>query len=333
MFLFIILLFFYCRFQFSIGFLCLFVLFQLKGLKNSIYYGERKLFWNNTDKILSDLKEKGSSNIMPLNSLLLETAFREDPVKLFEAFESVELLFVVKSHILNFGKREAIRKTWGHVKKLRLKTVFVVGLSHNMGHFIDLETKRYNDVIQLNIEDKYENLVYKTVYAFLSLSKLNIRAEYVHCVDDDRLVNAINVYDIAKQNIAQSDTVMLGFMVYLSRPDRSLKSKNYISFQDYPFLYFPSYIIGGTILTNMKTIHMLSIGIRHVRFIQIEDVYIGMVATAFQIEMRHHEGFFPFKKPIEMFNGILSSPGYDLAYALMRDWELIHQYEYVNTRR
>ncbi|CAC5362048.1 unnamed protein product [Mytilus coruscus] len=254
-------------------------------------------------------------------------------MEVFEAFESIQLLFVVKSHILNFGKREAIRKTWGHVKNLRIKTVFVVGQSHNMDHFLDWESKRHKDVIQLKIEDKYENLVYKTVYALLSLSKHNIRTEYVHCVDDDRLVNAINVYDIAKQNIAQSDTVMLGFMVYLSRPDRSLTSKNYISFEDYPFLYFPSYIIGGTILTNMKTIHMLSTGIGHVRLIQIEDVYIGMVATAFKIEMRHHKGFFPFKKPVEMFRNILSSPGYDLAYALLRDWELIHRYENIEFRR
>ncbi|CAC5359353.1 unnamed protein product [Mytilus coruscus] len=270
---------------------------------------------------------------MPLNSFLLDKVFREDPMEVFEAFESIQLLFVVKSHILNFGKREAIRKTWGHVKNLRIKTIFVVGQSHNMDHFLDWESKRHKDVIQLNIEDKYENLVYKTVYAFLSLSKLNIRTEYVHCVDDDRLVNAINVYDIAKQNIAPSDTVMLGFMVNLSRPDRSMTSKNYISLEDYPFLYFPSYIIGGTILTNMKTIHMLSIGIRHVRLIQIEDVYIGMVATAFQIEMRHHTGFFPYKKPIEMFSDILSSPGYDLAYALLRDWELIHHYENIEARR
>ncbi|XP_063417785.1 beta-1,3-galactosyltransferase brn-like [Mytilus trossulus] len=318
-------------FTFSISFLFVFVLFQLKGLQNSIYYGGRKSFWNNTDQILSDLKEKGSSNIMPLNSLLLDTAFREDPVKLFEAFDSVELLFVVKSHILNFGKREAIRQTWGHVKQLRIKIIFVLGHLHNMDHFADLESKLHKDIIQLNIEDKYENLVYKTIYALLSLSKLNIETEYVHCVDDDRLVNAINVYDIARQNIAQSDTVMLGFMVNLSRPARTMTSKNYISFEDYPFLYFPSYIIGGTILTNMKTIHMLSIGIQHVRLIHIEDVYIGIVATAFKIEMRHHSGFHPFKKTVLSFSSYLSSPGYDHADALLRDWTLIEQNEKINT--
>ncbi|CAC5386806.1 B3GALT1 [Mytilus coruscus] len=320
-------------FQFVIGFLCVFVLFQLKGLQNSIYYEEDKSFWNNTEKILSDIKEKGSSNIKPLNSFLLETVFREDPSELFRAFESIQLLFVVKSHILNFGKREAIRQTWGHAKTLRIKTIFVLGHLHNMDHFADLESKWHKDIVQLNIEDKYENLVYKTIYALLSLSKLNIRTEYVHCVDDDRLVNAINVYDMARQDIAQSDTVMLGFMVNLSRPDRSMTSKNYVSFEDYPFLYFPSYIIGGTILTNMKTIHILSIGIGHVRLIYIEDVYIGMVATAFKIEMRHHSGFLPFKKPVLMFSSFLSSPGYDHAYALLRDWKVIDQNEKSNTKR
>jgi hypothetical protein len=43
--------------------------------------------------------------------------------------------------------------------------------------------------------DNYNNLVYKTIFSIACLSDWNIKTQFVHFVDDDRLVNTINVYD------------------------------------------------------------------------------------------------------------------------------------------
>ncbi|CAC5364305.1 B3GNT7 [Mytilus coruscus] len=306
--------------------LCGLLIFEFIGLRSLQVVTKQKLFWIYPDNNSADIQEHDSSNVKPLNTFLMNEACQENQNEVFSEFETIQLLFVVKSHILNIGKREAIRRTWGNVKELHVKTVFVVGYLQNMDTFADFETKRYKDIIRMKMEDKYENIVYKTIYSVLCLSGLNIKTEFVHIVDDDRLVNALNVYDIAMKSIAQSEIAMIGFMVYLSRPDRKETSKNYISWEDYPFLYFPSYIIGGTILTNMKTINQLAKAVEYVKIVQIEDVFIGMVATAFKIDMRHHSGFSPFKQPVHLLKNTLSSPGYETAYLLLRDWELMRRW-------
>ncbi|CAC5416241.1 unnamed protein product [Mytilus coruscus] len=300
-----------------------FTIFQLKGLQSMLYIGKNNLFWNNTEHILDDVLEKGGSNVTPFNTFLINDAFLEDPKKVFEASDNIQLLLVVKSHLLNYGKRDAIRKTWGHVRKLRVKTVFVVGYLQNMTTVGYFESKLYKDIIILNVEDIYKNIVYKSIYSVICLSKLNITAEFVHLVDDDRLVNALNVYDVAKESIAQSDVAMLGYMFHSTKPFRRVTSKNFMSWEEYPFVYFPPYIIGGTILTNMKTIQVLAEAVKYVRIIQIEDVFIGIVAKAFRINMQHHSGFLPYKKPVNQLGNILSCPGYDIPYTLLRDWEIL----------
>ncbi|VDI21987.1 Hypothetical predicted protein [Mytilus galloprovincialis] len=278
-----------------------------------------------SDEISADIQEHGGSNVKPANIFLMKEAFRKNPKEVFSVIHTVQLLFIVKSHILNFGNREAIRRTWGNVKELNVKTVFVVGYLHDMDTFVDFETKQYNDVIQVNMEDIYENIVYKTIYAVQILSGLNIKTEFVHIVDDDRLVNTLNVYNFATTSISQSEVALIGFMKYLPRPDRKVTSKNYISWNDFPFVFFPSYIIGGTILTNMKTINQLAKAVKYIRIIQIEDVFFGLVATAFKIDMRHHNGFLPSKIPVYLLRNTLSCPGYETAYLLLRDWGLINQ--------
>ncbi|VDI28724.1 Hypothetical predicted protein [Mytilus galloprovincialis] len=308
--------------------LCGFLFFQLyKGSQSKLYCGKNNLFWNNIDHILANVVQNGSSNETPVNAILIKEAFLEDPNKLFEASDHIQLLLVVKSHLLNFGKREAIRKTWGNIKELRVKTVFVVGYLQNMTDVVHFESKLNKDIIILNVEDTYKNIVYKSIYSLICLSTLNIKAEFVHLVDDDRLVNAVNVYDVAKESVTQSDVAMLGYMFHATKPFRRETSNNYISWEEYPFVYFPPYIIGGTLLTNMKTVQVLAVAVQYVRIIQIEDVFIGIVATAFKINMRHHSGFLPYKKPVNQLGNILSCPGYDIPYTLLRDWEILNTSE------
>jgi hypothetical protein len=52
--------------------------------------------------------------------------------------------------------------------------------------------------------------------AWLSDSKIKTR--FVHFVDDDRLVNTINVYNVALANIATTDMKMIGHKLSNSGP-------------------------------------------------------------------------------------------------------------------
>lgn len=292
----------------------------------NVTYMEIDFFMPNSREIMNDIRKTGNTNVKPFNSFVKDNAYKIDPSKHFcdnTACNSLQMMFVVKSHVLNFGQRYVIRKTWGNVKQLRTKIVFIIGYTDIETPFIEEELKQYNDIVQLNIADTYENLVYKTIYSMLWLLDLNIEPEFIHFVDDDRLVNTMNVYDIASSQIAPSDLVMIGHKVNFPRPQRDNNSKVYLSPEEYPFAYLPSHLIGGTILTNMKTVKMLAIGALYVKVIPIEDSYLGIVAAALGIEMRHHSGFLICKWPTDVLPYMLSSPGYEPTYALLRDWKFI----------
>ncbi|CAC5412982.1 unnamed protein product [Mytilus coruscus] len=281
----------------------------------------------NLERITENIQETGTTKVKPLNVFMKEDAYRIDPSETIcdnLNCDNLKLLFVVKSYVLNFGQRDAIRKTWGGTEGPRTKVVFIIGYIDSANPFIEIESKQYKDIVQLNIEDTYENLVYKTIYSLLWLSDVNIPTTFVHFVDDDRLVNTFNVYNVAINNITSRDLVIIGYKLDFSKPQRAIDSKVYLSPNEYPFSYFPSYVIGGTILTNMKTVKMLALGVTYAKIIQVEDSYIGIVATAFNIEMKHHPGFLPYKKrTTHHLPEILSSPGYELTYALLRDWKVI----------
>ncbi|XP_052085827.1 beta-1,3-galactosyltransferase brn-like [Mytilus californianus] len=237
--------------------------------------------------------------------------------------DSLQLLFIVKSYILNFGQRIAIRQTWGGRTSLRSKTVFIIGYLDGINHLIKKESKHYKDIVQLNVSDQYDNVVYKTIYSLLWLSHGNTEAEFIYFVDDDRLVNPINIYDVATNNIGSAELVMVGYKLDAVRPSRHKSSKTYLSSKDYPFSFFPPYIIGGTILTNIKTVRMLAIAISFLKVIPIEDAYIGIVAKSVNIKFKHHHRFLPFKQsPFTLWN-TASSPGYETTYSLLMDWHLI----------
>ncbi|XP_071125940.1 beta-1,3-galactosyltransferase brn-like [Mytilus edulis] len=206
---------------------------------------------------------------------------------------------------------------------LRSRTVFIIGYLDGIDHLVQQESKYYKDVLQLSIPDQYDNLVYKTIYSLLWLLHVNIEAEFIHFVDDDRLVNPVHIYDFATNTIDSTELVMIGYKLELSRPNRNKNSKTYISPEDYPYSYYPPYLIGGTILTNIKTVRALAIAVAFIKIVPIEDVYLGIVALMANIKLKHHLKFLPYKQSPSNLWKTASSPGYATTYALLRDWHLV----------
>ena len=74
------------------------------------------------------------------------------------------MVFVVKSAISNFDRRQAIRQTWGNVKMyngVMFETVFVVGKTtdHKLMEQIGEENIQHGDILQLELNDipEYEH--------------------------------------------------------------------------------------------------------------------------------------------------------------------------------
>lgn len=279
------------------------------------------------DKLVFDVNHKKILNKEPENDFKGNDMFLKIPSESLcnnSKYGSLQMLFIVKSYILNFGQREAIRRTWGGMTQLRSKTFFIIGYLDGIDYLVDMESAKHKDIIQLNIYDQYQNVVYKTIYALIWLSNINTTVQFINFVDDDRLVNPLNMYDVATQNINSTDLIMLGHMINKSETVRDKSWKTYISPEDYPFDFYPPYIIGGTILSNQKTVRMLAVAVAYIKVIRIEDAYIGIVANSSNIKLKHHAAFFAYKQSLSVLRNSVSSPGYETTYILLRDWNLLH---------
>lgn len=168
-----------------------------------------------------------------------------------------------------------------------------------------MESNAYQDILQFDMIDNYHNLVYKTIFSITWLVDRKIQTRYVHFLDDDRMVNTLRLYKFALQNLIETDTKMIGYRLVLRMPFIDRSSKYYISNDDYPYDFWPPYLIGGTILTNMKVVKKLATGIPYVKIIAMDDAFIGILSKLLNIKVIHNSDFLPFFQP-----------GYQLRYKL-----------------
>jgi hypothetical protein len=281
----------------------------------------------NIPSILDEIERTGRTSEEPLNNVTKSYSVKHDPSPSFcksvVSCENLEMIFIVKSFSGNFGQRIAIRNTYGNAKGIRMQTIFVLGYTEEIQTLVDFEAETYQDILQFTLIDIYTNLVYKTIFSIAWLIDRNIKTKFVHFVDDDRLVNTINVYNVALANIATTDMKMIGHKLSFSAPDRQRSGKCYISVDEYEFNLFPPYLIGGTIVTNMQVVNIVLRSIPYIKIIHIEDVFIGIIAKLAHIQVEDHNGFLPYYKAAPELINKLSSPGYENFKSIMNGWSFI----------
>lgn len=111
---------------------------------------------------------------------------------------SPKLVFLIKSALKNFKRRNAIRKTWGYERRFSdviIRTVFLLGTGDNreLQKHIDIESDQYKDIVQANFIDRYFNNTIKTMIGFQWAIKYCARSRYFMFVDDDFYISAKNV--------------------------------------------------------------------------------------------------------------------------------------------
>lgn len=113
------------------------------------------------------------------------------------------LVFIIKSAMHHFGRRNAIRQSWGFEKRFSdviIRTVFMVGVAdqastqhRELQASIDIERDQYNDIVQADFIDSYYNNTIKTMMAFRWVIEYCPRSRFFMFVDDDFLVSTKNV--------------------------------------------------------------------------------------------------------------------------------------------
>nr|XP_022287728.1 beta-1,3-galactosyltransferase 5-like isoform X2 [Crassostrea virginica] len=208
---------------------------------------------------------------------------------------STTFLFMgVVSAAGNFQQRLAIRNSWGSPVKgdPSLTLVFFVGMSANIAtkNTIQKENQSFRDIIEVDIEEKYDNLAKKSIKILeWALFHCN-RAKYVLKIDDDMFLN-VNLLksDLKNKNYSNS---MIGCKVRNSSPFRFPLSKWYLSRDQYSADVFPDYISGPAYVLSGDILSKLYSATKLVPYIFLEDVYLnGICREKVSVKAVGHPGF------------------------------------------
>uniref|UniRef100_A0A336LJU9 Hexosyltransferase n=1 Tax=Culicoides sonorensis TaxID=179676 RepID=A0A336LJU9_CULSO len=119
------------------------------------------------------------------------------------------LVIIVKSALDHFEKRLYIRQTWGYEHRFSdvlIKTVFVLGTTKfsdsNFKSKLSFESKKFNDILQVNFFDSYFNNTIKTMVGIKwAVTRCPLSKFYLF-VDDDYYISIKNVLMYVRNPVA-----------------------------------------------------------------------------------------------------------------------------------
>ena len=206
----------------------------------------------------------------------------------------LRLLILVKSAVFYFDIRRTIRSTWGkEVRKLGIEYAFLLGFSLQLQPHIDKEEVDFRDIIQETFIDDYRNNTYKTIMAYNWVVKYCPVAERVLFLDDDVLLNAkiLNMY-LRNLDALGVKTLYSGKCAVTRIPNRNRNLYgNFISPGEYPCSLFPQYLSGFASILSIDVVKTFQAVFPYVKYIFIDDVYLGIVARKLNIQPTENQYF------------------------------------------
>lgn len=128
----------------------------------------------------------------------IQTTYREvgygpEPFCCVDNGSSIFLFLAVPSATGNFRQRIAIRNSWGSVVNgdPSLQLAFFVGTPRKttIKHELAEEKLNYGDIIEVNMDEKYENLAKKSISIIEWIYMHCNHAKFILKVDDDMFLN------------------------------------------------------------------------------------------------------------------------------------------------
>ncbi|XP_076228433.1 lactosylceramide 1,3-N-acetyl-beta-D-glucosaminyltransferase isoform X3 [Nomia melanderi] len=145
------------------------------------------------------------------------------------------LLMLVHSAPENFLKRNVVRETWGQ-QSTDVVLLFLVGSSDEHQTSLEVENRKYKDLIQGNFRDAYRNMTYKHVMALKWATYHCPSAKYILKLDDDVFVHIPAMLDFLTRDLSPwgARRLILCDLLSMATVKRSWRSKWRVSPQEYP---------------------------------------------------------------------------------------------------
>ncbi|XP_076454261.1 uncharacterized protein LOC143289204 [Babylonia areolata] len=210
----------------------------------------------------------------------------------------LDILFLVPSSPFGEKDRSAIRDTWGSGRwphqphGIHMAVLFLLARPHIRSHvsvLVEKEAATHDDVLMLDADDGYRQMTVKMLAGLQWLSQHCRLVRYVARVDADHFLNVPLFYHRVHswfQRSPQRHRVIMGKILcsITSIVHRLPLSKHFVSFADYPFEFFPSYMAGGTYVMTAELVPRLVNVSRYVKSFTVDDAYItGVLARTLNL--------------------------------------------------
>ncbi|XP_022104947.1 beta-1,3-galactosyltransferase 1-like [Acanthaster planci] len=201
--------------------------------------------------------------------------------------DGIFLVILVKCRLNETYDRQQIRQTWGGVTQVlgqRTLTMFLVGQSTDPATNRKLrdEDNDHHDFIQEDFIDAYHNMTHKTIMGLKWVATFCPQASYVLSIDSDMTLNIYNL--VVRLTQMPRTSFAEGNLRVDPRPHRKRESKWYTPYEMYPepsyapFLNGACYAMSGDVASS---VYRESV---HVRFLQWDDVFVGLVMKRLGVE-------------------------------------------------
>ncbi|XP_059484855.1 beta-1,3-galactosyltransferase brn [Neocloeon triangulifer] len=239
-------------------------------------------------------------------------------------FAELRLVYLVKSSMDHFERRQAIRQSWGfegRFSDVPIRTIFLLGTRPSEPDSqvrVDKENKQFGDIVQADFLDAYYNNTIKTMMGYKWARRFCPKAKFYFFSDDDMYVSTKNVLrflrhptrypqyleDPAGMEVKPArkleqvldfelpDEVQLyaGELRHVA-PFRHQSSKWYVSLEEYPFHLWPPYITAGAYVVSRATLDTLFLGSLFTKHFRFDDIYLALVAKKSGVEPYHCRDF------------------------------------------
>ncbi|GAB6029920.1 hypothetical protein CHUAL_005618 [Chamberlinius hualienensis] len=209
--------------------------------------------------------------------------------------QTVKVLLMIFSAPKRFEARESIRKSWGLLANRRdVKRLFLLALpdSEETQKKIYREDQVYNDIIQEDFVDSYRNLTLKSIMMVKWATTFCPQAEFLLKIDDDCFLNPKNFLKTLNNIKNVDEPLVFGQIFKNGRPHRNIKSKWYLSREEYPKSKYPDFISGPSYVHTRGAYPLIYEASLNTPRISLEDVYInGIVREKLNIPIAHNDGF------------------------------------------
>lgn len=214
--------------------------------------------------------------------------------------DDVVIFIAVCSAAQNREQRLTIRNTWGKdaVNNSAIKLVFFEGRSLNpsVQEDISKESHKYNDIVQEDFIDRYQNLSLKSIAYLRWVSNRCKNVKFVLKTDDDMYVNIpVLVETLAQENHSK---FIMGYVFEHAPPMRSKNSKWFTSIDVFPGKEYPPYVSGTSYVVSGDLVPDLYRESFYQKLFWLEDVFVtGFLAQAVNATKIHSKKFSFSQRP------------------------------------